>query len=63
MSIDCINLKQKNRISWHKLPRPLLLLDQFDRFLIWEAIRNDFVLIIIDENIKKKKKEGLKFLF
>ncbi|GMO46310.1 MAG: type II toxin-antitoxin system VapC family toxin [Termitinemataceae bacterium] len=34
--------------------------DPFDRFLIWEAIRNDFILISVDDNIKLYKKDGLK---
>jgi PIN domain nuclease of toxin-antitoxin system len=34
--------------------------DPFDRFLIWEAIRNDFVLISVDKNMELYKKEGLK---
>ena len=34
--------------------------DPFNRFLIWEAIRNDFVLISADKNMDSYKKEGLK---
>jgi len=34
--------------------------DPFDRFLIWEAIKNDFILISADTNIELYKKEGLK---
>jgi len=34
--------------------------DPFDRFLIWEAIRNDFVLISADKNMELYKKEGLR---
>ena len=36
--------------------------DPFDRFLIWEAIRNDFGLISYDENMEQYKKEGLKII-
>jgi PIN domain nuclease of toxin-antitoxin system len=34
--------------------------DPFDRFLIWEAIRNDFILITVDTHIEPYKKEGLR---
>ena len=36
--------------------------DPFDRFLIWEAIRNDFILISADENMDLYKKEGLRLV-
>jgi len=36
--------------------------DPFDRFLIWEAIRNDFVLISVDKNMELYKKEGLRII-
>jgi len=36
--------------------------DPFDRFLIWEAIRNDFILISIDANMKLYKKDGLRIV-
>jgi PIN domain nuclease of toxin-antitoxin system len=29
--------------------------DPFDRFLIWEAIRNDFILITVDGSINEYK--------
>jgi len=31
-------------------------------FLIWEAIRNDFVLLSVDENMELYKKEGFKVI-
>jgi len=37
--------------------------DSFDRFLIWEAIKDDFILISMDENMKLYKKDGLKVVF
>jgi len=52
-AIDNIDL-----ISNYKLPA--YHKDPFDRFLIWEAIRNDFILISEDENIKSYKKDGLR---
>ena len=41
--------------SYHK--------DPFDRFLIWEAIRNNFILISSDKNMELYKKEGLKIIW
>jgi PIN domain nuclease of toxin-antitoxin system len=37
--------------------------DPFDRFLVWEAIRNDFILVSVDENLKSYKKDGLKIVY
>jgi PIN domain nuclease of toxin-antitoxin system len=39
---------------------PFLHKDPFDRFLIWEAMKNDFVLITVDELIEEYKSIGLK---
>jgi PIN domain nuclease of toxin-antitoxin system len=36
--------------------------DPFDRFLVWEAIRNNFILISNDKKMEFYKKEGLKFI-
>lgn len=37
--------------------------DPFDRFLIWEAIQNDFVLISADKKMDLYIKEGLKVIY
>ena len=37
--------------------------DPFDRLLIWQAIRNDFVLISADRSMELYEKEGLKVVF
>jgi PIN domain nuclease of toxin-antitoxin system len=37
--------------------------DPFDRFLIWEAIRNDFILMSVDKSMELYKKEGLKVIY
>ncbi|AEF84088.1 PilT protein domain protein [Treponema primitia ZAS-2] len=39
---------------------PLHHKDPFDRFLVWEAIRNDFVLITVDGSINEYKNDGLR---
>ncbi|GBU21016.1 hypothetical protein R80B4_00903 [Fibrobacteres bacterium R8-0-B4] len=41
---------------------PIRHKDPFDRFLIWEAIKNDFVLLCTDEAMKLYKKDGLKIV-
>jgi PIN domain nuclease of toxin-antitoxin system len=45
-------------ITSYKLP--MYHKDPFDRFLIWEALRNDFILISVDENLELYKNNGLK---
>jgi PIN domain nuclease of toxin-antitoxin system len=37
--------------------------DPFDRMLIWQAIKNDYILISDDENVKKYVSEGLKVVY
>jgi PIN domain nuclease of toxin-antitoxin system len=37
--------------------------DPFDRFLIWEAIRNDFILMSVDKNMELYKEDGLKVVY
>ena len=51
----------KELISNHKLP--IHHKDSFNRFLIWEAIRNDYTLITADEDMELYKKEGLKVVY
>jgi len=53
----CKEIDIKDLITNYKLP--IYHKDPFDRFLIWEAIRNNFVLISSDENMGLYKKEGL----
>ena len=36
--------------------------DPFDRFIIWEAIKNDFILLSADKSIKPYRKEGLQLI-
>jgi len=55
-TIDTIDL-----ITNYKLPAHHK--DPFDRFLILEAIRNDFILISADGNMELYKKEGLKIVY
>jgi PIN domain nuclease of toxin-antitoxin system len=57
---QCKDINNADVITNYKLP--LYHKDPFDRFLIWEAIRNDFVLISADKNTDLYKKEGLKVL-
>jgi PIN domain nuclease of toxin-antitoxin system len=37
--------------------------DPFDRMLIWQAIKNDFILISNDINIPAYRTEGLKLVW
>jgi len=56
----CKTIEAKDLITSYKLPTHHK--DPFDRFLIWEAIKNDFILISVDENIGLYKKDGLKIV-
>jgi PIN domain nuclease of toxin-antitoxin system len=53
-------LNDEDIVSSYHLP--LHHRDPFDRLLIWEAIRNDFVLLSVDGKMKLYKDDGLKFI-
>jgi PIN domain nuclease of toxin-antitoxin system len=57
----CKQIDAKDIISNYKLP--LHHKDPFDRFLIWEAIQNDFVLISADNKMDLYRNEGLKVIY
>jgi PIN domain nuclease of toxin-antitoxin system len=57
----CTTIKNLDLITSYKLPR--YHKDPFDRMLIWEAIKNDFILMSVDDTIKQYEKEGLKIVY
>ena len=57
----CKDVESIDLATNYKLP--IRHKDPFDRFLIWEAIRNDFVLISADENAKLYEADGLKYIW
>jgi PIN domain nuclease of toxin-antitoxin system len=56
----CKDIDNNDLITNYKLP--MYHKDPFDRFLIWEAIRNDFILISVDKNMELYEKDGLKII-
>ena len=56
----CKNMDNNDIISNYHLP--LLHKDPFDRFLIWEAIQNDFMFITVDGSMDEYKNIGLKIV-
>jgi PIN domain nuclease of toxin-antitoxin system len=62
----CKEVCNNDIVTSYKLQRPEKLKyhkDPFDRFLIWEAMKNDFVLLSVDDSMKCYTKTGLKVLF
>lgn len=59
VGFDIENLSAEDSSTYHKL-KATHHKDPFDRMLIWQAIRNDYVLISTDGNVKKYASEGLK---
>jgi PIN domain nuclease of toxin-antitoxin system len=57
----CKKIDNMDMIMSYKLP--MYHKDPFDRFLIWEAIRNNFILISVDENMELYKNNGLKVVY
>ena len=58
---QCKLIEPINLITNYKLP--VCHKDPFDRFLIWEAIRSDHILLSYDEEMELYKNEGLKVVF
>jgi PIN domain nuclease of toxin-antitoxin system len=57
----CKGIDNLNIITNYKLP--MFHKDPFDRFLIWESIRNDFILLSVDKTLTQYKEDGLKIIF
>jgi PIN domain nuclease of toxin-antitoxin system len=57
----CKEINNIDLITSYKLP--IYHKDPFDRFLIWEAIKNDFTLLSVDKNMELYKKEGLRLIY
>jgi PIN domain nuclease of toxin-antitoxin system len=54
--IDNLNIITNYKLSmFHK--------DPFDRFIICESIRNDFILLSVDKTLTQYKEDGLKIIF
>jgi PIN domain nuclease of toxin-antitoxin system len=57
----CKGINNIDVITNYKLP--MYHRDPFDRFLVWEAIRNNFILMSVDKNMELYKKDGLKVIY
>ncbi|MDO6433395.1 type II toxin-antitoxin system VapC family toxin [Flavitalea sp. BT771] len=55
------HLSHQDSCTYHKL-KAAYHKDPFDRMLIWQAIRNDYIFITADRQAKKYVSEGLKIL-
>ena len=55
---QCKEINSLTIITNYKLP--ILHRDPFDRFLIWEAIQSDFILLSVDGSMAQYQNEGLK---
>jgi len=55
------HLSHQDSSTYHKLTAAHHK-DPFDRMLIWQAIRNDYIFITADHQAKKYISEGLKIL-
>jgi PIN domain nuclease of toxin-antitoxin system len=59
IGFDIKTLSPEESSTYHKL-NATYHKDPFDRMLIWQAIRNGYILISEDEQVKKYRSEGLK---
>jgi PIN domain nuclease of toxin-antitoxin system len=61
IGFDIKHLSPEDSSTYHRL-KATYHKDPFDRMLIWQAIRNDYTLISIDDHVKKYISEGLKIV-
>jgi len=54
----CLKLENEDLISFYRLP--IEHRDPFDRIMIWQAIKSDFVYLSSDQKTEEYKKHGLK---
>ena len=59
MGLSILPISPSEAASFHKLPR-LLHRDQFDRFIIWQAIQHKMTLISKDREFQEYQKFGPK---
>ena len=50
-------------LSYYKLPKKKYHKDPFDRMLIWQSIKNKYILISRDSSIESYKNIGLKSIY
>src|ERR1043165_1144165 len=55
------DLSAQESSTYHQL-KAIHHKDPFDRMLIWQAIRNNYTFVSVDNNVKKYISEGLKVL-
>jgi len=58
---QCKSILPENFITNYKLP--VYHKDPFVRFLIWDTINSDFILLSCDEKMEKYINDGLKVIF
>jgi len=58
---QCKNINPSIFVTIYKLPYHHK--DPFDRFLIWDAINSDYILLSSDEKMELYKNEGLKAVY
>jgi PIN domain nuclease of toxin-antitoxin system len=61
IGFEIIELSAADSSSYHHL-KASHHKDPFDRMLIWQAIRNNYILISADDEINKYRSEGLNIL-
>lgn len=61
IGFEIIELSAADSSSYHHL-KASHHKDPFDRMLIWQAIRNNYILISADDEISKYRSEGLNIL-
>jgi PIN domain nuclease of toxin-antitoxin system len=61
IGFEMIELSVADNCSYHHL-KASHHKDPFDRMLIWQAIRNNYILVSADKEINKYKSDGLNIL-
>jgi PIN domain nuclease of toxin-antitoxin system len=61
LNFEIINLTPRETATFYEL-KSTHHKDPFDRILIWQALKNDFIFVSDDKNVKKYISEGLKVI-
>ena len=59
---EIFDVSTEDLIGYYRLPKHKNHRDPFERLLVWQCIRNGFVLLTADKRIRDYSKYGLKLL-
>jgi PIN domain nuclease of toxin-antitoxin system len=59
---ELLDISENDLITSYQLPGNRYHRDPFDRFLVWQCIRNNLIFVTADGRVKEYVKAGLKLV-